>query len=476
MAAVAPPAAEAAYEKQDIKPAAAGAAADAASTKEAELDESHEVFRKTDDGVDFRTVSWPRATVIMLKLIFSTGVLSIPTAMYSLGAVGGALSIIGWTTLNTYTAMIQGDFRNRHPECHSLADMGYVVGGLAAKELIGFLYLVAYVLCTGTGIVGVSVAFNALSDHAICTAWWSFIAMIIITAAASVRTLRNLGWLTWAGFFSIFIAILIVVIGVTTRDRPAAAPATGAYELGYYAVAYPTFAAGMTATATIFVSSAGTSAFLPIIAEMRRPRDYRKALLTCMGLVLAAYLAFSLVVYRWTGQWVANPSLGSAGGTVKKVAYGVGLVGLIVSGCVYQHVAAKYLFVRVLRGTRHLQANTAVHWATWLGCAAGVGVVAFVVAEAVAIFNYIIALVGSLCFAPMAISIPGVLWLHDHAHYRRGGAAQKAAYLFHCFLIVLGMFVCVGGTYATVLSINEAYASGEIGSAFSCADNSNTTG
>ncbi len=63
--------------------------------------ESHEVFKKLSDGVDFRTVSWQRATVIFLKIIFATGVLSIPSAMYSLGAVGGALLIIAFGALNT---------------------------------------------------------------------------------------------------------------------------------------------------------------------------------------------------------------------------------------------------------------------------------------------------------------------------------------------------------------------------------------
>lgn len=49
---------------------------------------------------------------------------------------------------------------------------------------------------------------------------------------------------------------------------------------------------------------------MPVIAEMKNPRDYNKALLTCMAILNAAYLSFSLVVYRWCGKWVANPSLG----------------------------------------------------------------------------------------------------------------------------------------------------------------------
>ena len=272
--------------------------------------EDFEVFKQTEDGVNFRTVGWPMATVIFLKTIFALGVLSIPAAMYTLGALGGALSVIAWQALNTYTAVLQGDFRNNHPRCHSIADMAGVVGGPIMKELTGALFIVAYVLLTGSGIVGVSIGINALSHHAACSVWWSVVATVFVALAASVRKFHQIGWLTWIGFASIFTAVFILVIAVTTRDRPAAAPQTGDYEFGFYAMAYPGFAAGMVASCTIFVSGAGTSAMLPVISEMKNPRDYRKALFICMGIVTAAYLSFSLVVYRWCGKWVASPSLG----------------------------------------------------------------------------------------------------------------------------------------------------------------------
>jgi hypothetical protein len=193
-----------------------------------------------------------------------------------------------------------------------------------------------------------------------------------------------------------------------------------------------------------------------------------------MSVVQASYLAFSLVVYSYCGRWITDPSLGSAGPTLKKVAYGVGLIGLMVSGCLYLHVAAKYVFVRILRNSSHLQRNSVVHWGTWLGCTIGLGSLAFVLAEAIPIFSFLIALTGSVCFAPIAIMLPGWLWLHDHAEYKRGGIGKKAVYAAHCILILVGAFVCVGGTYAVIKSIIAAYASGLIGSAFSCADNSGT--
>ncbi|KAI7194823.1 amino acid transporter [Hortaea werneckii] len=365
--------------------------------------------------------------------------------MSSLGAIGGALSVLGWGMLNTYTAMVQGDFRNNHRHCHSIADMAQEVGGWVTKEIAGGLFIIAYVLCSGSGIVGVSIGLNALSTHAACTVWWAFLATMVVSGTASVRKFHQIGWLTWAGFISIFAAVLIVVIAVTTRDRPAAAPATGEYDLGFYAVAHPSFAAGMVATCTIFVSSAGTSAFLPVISEMKNPRDFRKALFLCMSL------------------------------TVKMVAYGVGLVGLIVSACLYLHVAAKYCFVRVLRRTRHLQENTITHWVTWLGLTFGLGALSFVLAMAIPIFQYLIALTGSICFAPLAVSLLGWLWIYDHKFWYQGTALQQAVFWFHAFLIPLGLFILVGGTYGVVEEIIQAYADGTIGSAFSCADNTGST-
>ncbi|KZN83916.1 N amino acid transport system protein [Penicillium chrysogenum] len=437
--------------------------------------EEHEVFKKTEDGVSFRGVGWFKACIIFVKVLFATGVLSLPASLYSLGAVGGSISIVAWGAFNTYSFVILGNFRKKHPHCHSIADMAEVAGGFSAKELTGLLFLIGYVLVTGNGIIGVSTALNALSHHSACTVWWSLIGAVVIVATASVRKLQHVGWLTYVGFISIYAAVLIVVIGVTTRDRPAAAPQEGPYDLGFVAINNPGFAAGMVASSTIFVSTAGTSAFIPVMSEMRNPKDYKKALYLCMIVVNASYLAFSLVVYRWCGQWVASPSLGSAGQTIKMVSYGVALIGLVVSATIYLHIAAKYIFVRILGKTRHLQANTVVHWATWMGCTIGLGAISFILSETIPIFNYLVALIGSVCFAPLAMCLPGFLWLHSNGHYRRGTLMQKIIYLLHWGMVLLGVFFLVGATYGVIIQIIDAYATGMIGSSFSCLDNSNSS-
>ncbi|KAI4656833.1 uncharacterized protein J4E78_006724 [Alternaria triticimaculans] len=462
-------------EKQDDVIAPAPSTSSESINEKVDLENDGEIFKRGEGYEDFRTVSWVHTAVIFLKLIFATGVLTIPSAMYTLGAFPGAINVLGWQALNTWCALVQGQFRNNHPGCHSIADMGQLVGGRIVKEITGVLFLVAFIIVAASGIVGVSTALNALSNHSLCTNYFSIIAAIMVGTCASVRKFEKIAWVTWAGFISVFVAVFIVVVGVTTLDRPAAAPQSGPYEFGYHVIGHPTFAAGITAASTIFCSGAGTSAFLPVMSEMRNPREFSKAVNWCMGLVTAAYLSFSLVVYKWCGKWVASPSLGSAGPMVKKVAYGIGLIGLCVSGALYVHVSAKYIFVRILRNSKHLQANSPVHWGTWLGCVTGMTVVSFLIASGVPIFNYLLSLAGSVAFAPLALGLPGWLWIYDHQGYWKGNWWQKIMYALHVILIGISVFLTIGGTYGVIVQIMDAYKDGSIDSAFSCADNSNSS-
>lgn len=144
-------------------------------------------------------------------VIFATGVLTIPSAMYVLGALPGAINVLGWQFLNTYCAIIQGNFRNSHAGCHSIADMANVVGGLWLKEVVGVFFLVTYAIVGASGIFGASVGLNALSNHAICTNYFMLVATVAVFILASARKFEKIAWLTWAGFLSVFIAVFIVV-------------------------------------------------------------------------------------------------------------------------------------------------------------------------------------------------------------------------------------------------------------------------
>lgn len=318
--------------------------------------------------------------------------------------------------------------------------------GRIGRELVGIQIIIAQILISAGGIVSTATAFNALSNHGACTAIFALVSSILITGCSSIRTFSRLGWLTWFGFLTFFLAVFIFTVAVTQTDRPAAAPQTGDFELGWTAIAYPSFSVGMVNAANIFIATSGSAMFLPVISEMRRPEEYRKACLVAGVIVGIIYLAFSLVIYRWCGVWLSVPAFGSAGELFKKISYGIALPGLVIGVGIYQHVAAKYVFVRLLRDSKHLQANTGVHWFTWLGTNLLLGALAFIVAEAVPILNYLLGLAGALCYAPFSLVFPALLWMYDFRGHRSGSTGQKTMYGLHAFIVVLGVFMVIGGT------------------------------
>lgn len=88
---------------------------------------------------------------------------------------------------------------------------------------------------------------------------------------------------------------------------------------------------------------AGTPAFFNIVAEMKNPRQYNKALIACQGIITVMYIVIGIVVYYFCGSYVASPALGSAGVTMKKVCYGLALPGLCVSTMVLLHVRLPFM-------------------------------------------------------------------------------------------------------------------------------------
>lgn len=66
----------------------------------------------------------------------------------------------------------------------------------------------------------------------------------------------------------------------------------------------------------------------------------------------------------------------------------------------------------------------------------------------------------------------GPHWFVESFTVYKKGRKSAALICIAYFMIVSGTFIIVGGSYSTITSIRQAYSETEIGSAFSCADNS----
>lgn len=148
--------------------------------------------------------------------------------------------------------------------------------------------------------------------------------------------------------------VFIVTTAVGVQARPAAAPQTGPFDKDFQLVGDPSFTEAVTAISSLIFAFSGTPAFFSIAAEMRDPTQYNKSLLLCQSVVTTVYTIIGCVVYYYCGVYVASPALGSAGGTIKKIAYGFAIPGLIATTVITVHVSAPAELVHKLYANVHV--------------------------------------------------------------------------------------------------------------------------
>lgn len=90
-----------------------------------------------------------------------------------------------------------------HPEIHSIADVGYLFAGVAGREFLGAIYWIYMIAISGSGMLGVSIALNTLSEHGACTVVFVVVAAVAIALLSSIRTLDRVSFLGWIGVISI---------------------------------------------------------------------------------------------------------------------------------------------------------------------------------------------------------------------------------------------------------------------------------
>ncbi|CAG8307960.1 unnamed protein product [Penicillium salamii] len=447
----------------------------------------------SSDCANCNQVGWVGTTALLIKTQIGLGVLSMPKVFDTLGIIPGIILLVVIAGMTTWSNWMVGVFKINHPSVYGIDDVGQMLFGRVGFELFGAAYTLYWIFSGGSALLSISISFNALSDHATCTAVFVAVAAIIAIMFSSIQTLGRMSWLAWIGAACIIISVFIVTIAVGIQGHPPRIDGV-IPESDYKLFGSPSFTEAMTAISTICLTYAGTPACFNIISEMRDPRYYNRALAICQTLVTVIYIVVGTVVYYYCGSHVASPALGSAGPVIKKVSYGFALPGLCVSAILLLHVSihqmtlagvtlfkiltasklpAKHVFIRILRGSKHLTGQTMIHWVTWLGSTFTIVAIAYIVASSVPVFSDLVSLVGALLATPLCFQPMGCMWLYDNwAAGKQEKSLRWILMVVWCVLIILtGFFFTIGGTYSSVKSISDSYSQSGGSSAWSCANN-----
>lgn len=100
--------------------------------------------------------------------------------------------------------------------------------------------------------------------------------------------------------------------------------------------------------------------------------------------------------------------------------------------------------------------------------------ISYIIASGIPVFSDLVSLIGALLGFLLAYQPAGCMWLYDN--WSRGDRGWKWTSLaaWSVFLILIGSFMTVAGTYGSVVSIMDAIRSDGGTRPWTCADNSNS--
>lgn len=415
---------------------------------------------ESNSEVKYRTMAWWQAGIIMIAETISLGILSLPSVLASIGIVGGILLIAGLGILATYTGFVIGQFKLRYPHIHNMADAGEVMLGPIGREVFGTAQMLFLVFIMGSHILTFSIMLNTVSNHGTCTIVFGVVGLIVSLICCLPRTLLKVSYMAIASFISIVAAVLITMIGVGIEK-----PGDQKVEV----TVKSNLATGFLAATNIVFAYAGHVAFFSFISELKKPEEYPKALFLLQGVDTSMYLIVAIVTYRYAGTDVASPALGSTSPLLQKVAYGIAIPTIVIAGVINGHVAAKYVYVRLFRGTDRMSKRSWSSFGLWAIIVVVLWTVAWIIAEAIPVFNDLLGLISALFASWFTYGLSGVFWLYLNKGRYFESSRKIFLTVLNFLIFCIGAAICGLGLYASGLAINSDAKSSK--GSFSCADN-----
>ncbi|OJJ46152.1 hypothetical protein ASPZODRAFT_167157 [Penicilliopsis zonata CBS 506.65] len=420
--------------------------------------ESHDPFGDEETTeVQYKTLQWWQSGILMIAETVSLGVLSLPATVAAIGIAPATVLIVGLGIIATYSGYVIGCFRQRYPFIHSFADAGEVLLGTPGRLVFEVGQLIFFLFATGSHLLTFTVMMNTITDHGTCSIVFGVVGMLLSFICSLPRTMKNVSWLAITSFVSIFTAVLITMIGVAV-ERPGQ---------GFDVVRHTSFVNGFTAVTNIIFAYCGHAAFFGFIAEMKDPRDYPKSLCMLQGFEIILYTVASAVIYRYAGQDVTSPALGSTGPLLRKVAYGIAFPTIVIAGVINGHVAIKNVFVRLFRGTELIHERGLRATGAWVALTLAFWTLSWVIAEAIPVFSNLVSLISALFASWFSYGLPGVFGLYmDFGNYF-GSTRRTVISLANLGLVVVGVTVCACGLWVSGVAIHNDSSK----TSFSCANN-----
>ncbi|KAK4508203.1 hypothetical protein PRZ48_001941 [Zasmidium cellare] len=417
----------------------------------------------------FSRLGWIKLTVCLIVEAIALGSLSVPSAFATVGMVAGVILCVGLGLIAIYTSYVVGQVKLKYPHVAHYSDAVGLIWGRFGYELCSVMFVLFLVLLVGShALTGTIAWIRIVNEPTVCALVFSVVSAIILFALALPPTFHDFAWLGYVDFISIIAAILITMIatGIEAHQAP------GGLSAVDWSVWPPPdtslYKAFLSTTNIIFAYSFAVCQF-SFMAEMHTPTDYVKSI-WALGLVeIFIYTLTGALIYSFVGADVKSPALLSSSFTVSRVAFGIALPVIFISGSINGTVVGRYILDRAFPHSPIKYIHSAKAWGIWIVLIAIITIIGWVIAEAVPFFNALLGLISSLFISGFTFYFPALFWFQLikegkwNAHWR-----NITLSILNLGCLIIGVATLGLGTYASVQDIIDEYNSGSVRGSFSC--------
>ncbi|GJQ09135.1 hypothetical protein GpartN1_g926.t1 [Galdieria partita] len=407
-------------------------------------EELYEVHGPQD--IPYRTMSWNMAYYAMTAETVALGVLSLPSVFSNLGYVPGVLLVLSFGILSTYTGFNLGQFRLNHPEVCNFGDAGYVLKKRWGRFLCSTGLCLFLIFLVGAHCLAGSIAMESWTNHQFCRLLGALIFALVGFILSLPRTLRGVSYMSVVSILSICCALLFTGIALIVQR-----PTDTLFQSPKAFMTNVSFSSCLVSIMDVIFAYAGHLAFFNFIAEMRDPKDFSRALFGLQITDMTIYLLTGTIMYAFGGGSLTSPIISTVrSSTLRQIAYGLATPMIIIAGVIYAHIAAKFLFFRLIPGrySFHFRRHTYLSWVIWSTLCALIWCLGWLISEAIPFFNELLSLTASLYASQFTYGLSGVFWLFDHRGERR-----PLWMLLNVFIVILGLVIMVLGVYSSIVEI-----------------------
>ncbi|KAJ5160362.1 uncharacterized protein N7482_007366 [Penicillium canariense] len=376
-------------------------------------------------------------------------------------------------------------------------DLGFRTLGRFGRYVTNVCQGVSLLLIVGQVVILFSQNISQISKFRLCYAVCAAIFACAGFLMSQVRTLRNYGWFAnlavWMNLFVVFMTIGVMAnsppnypISTLGSAGSAVNPETikpdksGNYPpiIHYNTIPNDGLIGAVNGMLSGVTAYAGAQLFVEFLAEMKRPRDFIKAMWGAQFFIYAVYLTYGCIVYHLQGQYSYNPSYqGISIYGWQTVGNMVSLLAALISGGLYGNIGIKVFYNNVLldifkapplttkRGKLIYAALVPLWWT-----------IAFIIAAAIPDFFGFVSVVAASMLLNLTYAFPhstGPVARGDTTRSRwirgflAGGPVQVAVNTWHILYFLASLAMSGLGMYAAIVGMVDAFKIPQLNS-FSC--------